>query len=853
MEQKELIIHLGQSGLVCEGHEQFEGSIFRRVYKEAEKQVQYIIEENEKREEQKKYGIILENAVQVENIIGFIGNRGTGKTSAMFSFMEALRKHNRGSSVLKTMESGIGKDCVFEVLDWIDAARLEQEEDIFDMILAKMMGEFLKKDKEVYYGNSDGLDYENRKLSQQFEKVYKRVLSLKKRDTYEIDTAIVALRDLARSNQIREEFIQLIELYNSFLKNLDGRNNIYHKKTYLVVAIDDIDLNITRGREILEKLYRYLMVPGVIILTAFNYGEMLLSSGREYVEGYNKMPQSLVTDVGERAKIINKSYLEKIFPLDRRIYLPSFKKTDYGIKDFRKIEVDGKRYSIKKGMFYLIWKKTGLYYDALGKKPHFMVPNILRNLNTNFNNYNHMTDLPANGKENFWEIYNENYYRMVDDILFRFANDELVEKEYKRFRKWSEEDILRRGEEIVNDVIEKFPSLDKERGEISKINAELNSFPTEYSQLGYGYGELMRSFYCMTRKEIYSKAMVRLLLAQYTTVFGKVYMQYFNGKDEKTKDKNKAKLKELMKNSIGGSWTNYMLPIDGGSYTYNYIIKNIKVEDRKIFSFEKSEMNDLIKEKSWEKCKKLLSSPKMEKFAMSMFFLSNYKRNKNQNEKYTFKIFEPQSVGVSEEEKNPDGDKYTFYIEAKRVDFSILNFVNTSFEYKEVLTDFYIAIIESFIKNGYLENIEDIKTTVDNWLIEEEQKENTLITEFKNWEKTSGALALPIYNFDITYNLLKRLVKENKSRGNYSISKDEVYDYFLEFLENIKTNLQEQDNFYNKEEEKEEKDFSNFSKCFVQCPIVARLVKDTEKEYKTVLLCFFDGKWENNTTKTVIL
>lgn len=83
------------------------------------------------------------------NIITFVGRRGTGKSSAMQSFMHALLNNTKNPE-REAREYTIydnsrnPKPVQFIGIDWIVASLLEKGEDIFEVILAKMLKVFLE-------------------------------------------------------------------------------------------------------------------------------------------------------------------------------------------------------------------------------------------------------------------------------------------------------------------------------------------------------------------------------------------------------------------------------------------------------------------------------------------------------------------------------------------------------------------------------------------------------------------------------------------------------------------------------------------------------------------------------------
>ena len=139
--------------------------------------------------------------------------------------------------------------------------------------------------------NYDSYSYDMKDLYNEFASIYKKHLNLKKRTmdmSYSIESAIADLRDLSRSADIRGKFQDLIKKY-IHIKSYGGDKFRLEKKyeTFLVVAIDDIDMNIESGFEILEKLQRYLKVERLIILIAVNHEQMKLCCEKHFSEVFS--------------------------------------------------------------------------------------------------------------------------------------------------------------------------------------------------------------------------------------------------------------------------------------------------------------------------------------------------------------------------------------------------------------------------------------------------------------------------------------------------------------------------------------------------------------------------------------
>lgn len=836
-ENSEMIIEVGHAkGIVYEEYTGFETSIFKNVYARAKALTKQIIDRNEELQALNGHGNDFRNKEQVENTIAFLGGRGTGKTSAMLSFMEGLKDHYKAHDVIEDDN----KKYNFISLEWIDASFLEDNEDIFVMILAKMFGELLKYHDKIGMDRDRAVEYDFRNLYQQFEKIYRRISNLKRKDeVYNEELPVDFLKDLSRSTEVRSDFRELVRAFVRFVVEVEGIKE-KSNNTYVVIAVDDIDLNIKRGYDILETIHKYLMVPGVIVLVALNYEEMMLCCEKHYIKNYGLyMPRKVVEDIGVRAIEMSEQYLEKVLPPYMRLYMPSLQKRDFRFRNPKinvkyedeKGETKEKLLEIKEYMFNLIYKRTGVLFDAVGKKRHFMEPSTLRNLNAIYEIYNEMSLLPKFEDENYLKVYDENYYKMINDILFRFASDSLPNREYRLLMKWSEEDILRRGEEIVKDVIASIPGRSKENiGD--KSNGEITGFPEDFRNYGYSYGELLRALYCLSRMGVYDKRLVHVLLAQYTVVFSRIFEHYKKEEKENPQGKNRERINALMGDSVGGSWVKEIVPPIALGEEKNYLSR-ISISSEELFTVmiinsssllykHLKEIKDLQNvDAKCNKCISLLTEWELDELITWMFFLDSFAEKEGESE---FIIYNP----------NPANDVYEIKLtNANGIRFEILGFVKNCFNYEDVIERFYKKLLDSLYKYGGLDKRAgegEIKALLKDV---RKSKPNSLLMKFDEWRKKTGALALPVYNLDITYNLIKRICVTEKIWDTNMIERNQVFFYIKELFEKIEGRLYKQDQFYNN---------NILEQAFKECPVVEYFDKETESETDRIFLDNVVGK-----------
>ena len=856
----EAIISKFYHGEVCEKRTNFEKSLFRRVYKRAYMIVQKQIELQLPRGEEE--GVKETN----DNVIIFMGRRGTGKSSVMRSFMQSLLDNSKlddeaGDYVVRL--EGSTKKVRFIGIDSIDASLLEQKEDIFEAILAKMFNEFLKDNENT---NSESLTYEKRELYQMFSSIYKKHLNIKQRDfgdIYSSEAAISNLRDLARSVDIKQEFEKLIEKYIYVKSYCEyGYNERDHYETFLVVSIDDIDMNVDSGFEILEKIQRYLKVKHLIVLLAVNHEQMKLCCQKHFQSIISNNRGSNIEDLNRYIDKLADQYMEKALPSYSRVYLPSFKKMDYDknhaimIRDSKDLE---KTYSIKQDMFLEAWRKTRVRYDTEGKKRHFLEPESLRELN-NWKIYRtYMPELEDETSKKFLEVLDFNHRRAMDDLLFRYADEVLENTESKIFISLSELHIARRGREIVSEFLHNYDPYDS-------LDQEEAMYISDCIKFGYSYGELLRTLYRMGRTYIYDKKLVHAILAMYSLTLTKIFYRYKCECDfdnlkkikELNTNRNYKMLKEIMDESVGGSWSKNIIPnlekniirVEGETkkeQTMYYVVgcaKDVLKKGKGSVKFELLEDVQKIIEGLRGKKKSLKTYrggivrliKKMQWEFLLTLFLSNGKWKFEEKDKCgEYPDFVTGTdQGDFKKDENKDITKYsqkreTFLqdtVEEKnylylvgKSDYNIMNFINNIFEFDEKLR-YFIGQLLILTKGN---NEEKVVDAIMDILL----KEDKFFRDMYSWIKISAGMVVPIYSIDIYYNMFKRIVRDQQLNMD-RIQEEDLFDILILLFDKIEDALRKNDEAYR--EFTELKDEEKFAYIFNLCPVIKEIRESNEEQ-----------------------
>lgn len=308
--------------VVLEGIKDMENSFFKEVYISASDNLLEIIENRIEQENEKNQ---LKNSPlrrfmahrTMNNMIGFMGERGTGKTSAMLSFAAGLEKGTDPGNVLtlfarERLENlKTNKTINFQVMDVIDPTLINDNESIIQVIVATLFQEAKRKMIQ-----EDELNSED--LIMQFERVFKCLKNISHEkvidEIAELDV-LEGLNELASSTNLRKELEKLIELYMIFNgKCKDGEN-------FLVIPIDDMDLNINNTERMIEEIRKYLMLSNVILLVAAKFEQLVDSMEKAYLKEYEDLVKSNNNRIQAQSMAIR--YLEKLLPTNRKNYMPN--------------------------------------------------------------------------------------------------------------------------------------------------------------------------------------------------------------------------------------------------------------------------------------------------------------------------------------------------------------------------------------------------------------------------------------------------------------------------------------------------------------------------------------------------
>ena len=289
------------------------------------------------------------------NIIPFLGERGSGKTSCLLTVRKCV----------ETDEELKDKVHFFSI---IDPSYFDHEHNILEIFIGKLYREYKKLEKEYFKEGAD-----KRQKLHEFQDALreaKRALYFlngknQERPVDELDE-LSGLSDGVELSRIMRD---LVKAYLNYMG-----------KKKLIISIDDLDLNGTECYEMMEEIRLYLMFPELIILLAAKEEQLRVEISRVSGMHYDVEKNPFITT--DEIEVATDRYLEKFIPLQHRIHMPH---TEGYLK--YKLEIwdsDGKLLeafdTVAFAVVSLIFNRTRyLFYNHDGEA-NLIVPRNLREL-----------------------------------------------------------------------------------------------------------------------------------------------------------------------------------------------------------------------------------------------------------------------------------------------------------------------------------------------------------------------------------------------------------------------------------------------------------------------------------------
>ena len=850
---------LSTRGVILESLSDLKESFFADVYGQALNTIALIIKNNENEEASSKQ---MKKPYFVQNTIAFSGRRGTGKTSVMNTVCHYLLTNKPGEDGFcdPAIKAILDKVDFYSIPQMIDASHLDENEDLFEVIIAYLIKD-IKKIKESKDFDEEKHGEKADDLSRKLAKMQNDYDSLIQTNNKTIQTSYEVLVRGADKHLIQYDFKTIIDDYLKFKANCSfNKVQISDKSKYLIICVDDIDMYPGDPVQILQCIYRYFMLPNMIVLTSLNSGLLVqyiykhyfdkLASKRDnsvnmyFSDGFYSQRNALCQEQSNE-------YFRKIVPIDMRIIMPSWKKSDYKdlikkdvrlvkqnqIKEIdksfpnlipgrfytnicRKINRNEQTMSVKEFIFQLLADRTGIYLDATGNKAHFMEPDSLRNMIDLFYTLYSMNNIRINGvnekkyTDNNKDKIRQNYKTILDTFYFKILpNLELEDAEPGLFEYISREPITRRNKIIIdyyhNYLRTKEPHINQDNSNNS-VEAEKGlSYPLYTYYAGdYCIGELFKVLHNSSRNNCFSKDMIKAILASYSFKLPYLYdegIYYYEEKIKKSKEENKEAanyinpfhndyfkpLLEVFGDSLLGSWNRDLFM---GKRLRWYI-------DPSVFMCEnKNDINLLIKYLLFVRLDDLQKDEYIQ--------FSHYKKVNG-----TDKVLSP------EEKKHCSRFLINYDLDITAFIINIIRFDEFESVVKKSLEFIIPKENESSIVN---EAFNDYHEKIDNIVVRKKEQDNSE----ENKDFYYPLFPYPIHQMDIAYNVIKRAIKEivYVSDSSLDIRKDrslsnqkEILDTIQHFYQNILAELNKVKQRYplfNNSDEDDTKDNNIFAQTF---------------------------------------
>ncbi len=796
------------------------------------------------------------NCSEFANIIAFIGTRGSGKTTALNEFCDILSKYNENEEEWGkrlSYKNVSGKKYRFWIMPPIDASVLEAKEDLLELIWANMYQVFDDKFKRKS-GNCD-YDKLGKRLMKEFDEVYKNYNNVGHSEKKEVlgDSILVKLKNISSSLKTREAFEKLIKNFLYMLDERDGEEEGDYKnsreESYLVITVDDLDLNLEKGYEMLEQMHKYLFHRRIIVLIAVDYRNLRSLSEKYFIEALTpKIPSGAYNgnevhgelgNIVRKAKKLNNDYLLKVLPLSNRIYLSG---GNIISKQIAVSESEGKQETVKAFILKKIADRTLIYYDACGKKTHFCLPNTIREL-TSYNQFldslYSMSEIEeGKEKDNYNPMvrYDQNHDRFNYDITTRMAFQLLNEEQLSVYELIVQRNIERRAEYAVNFL-----------SDYKKGGSEL--LKDEVDKMKYRYSDLLCSIYNIGRENYSDKKLGHCILASFTSELVREYYSYCNNKGDerdtegkgeqeagtnlsKAQERARGRLVNFLGSTFGGEWFGEEMPKavlrygDRSAQTLlpmGYLKKDIKhgIKIEKDFSIDVSSaegvqrlIDDLTKNIPYLQCISLLCSNLRNESGEVDVLKWNLEIKRGET-------FEGKKIQI------------TMGIEIEEMDFDIFGFIGSE-------------IKDTVKKNALLESLyKMMQDELEKFLKGENEKNNgqysdSQLTKWKEqiekkakkvsiWEEEDrtdeNVIYLPFYNLDMTYNVMKRVRKRTKEDSEVELTN--IAKYFKRVYGYIAEELDKEDKAY-EEMKMPVQRRPKLLETFNSCPFIKKFGHDYE-------------------------
>lgn len=395
-----------------------ENDFFYTAFQQAGKVLADIVrktKEHNSKNKSQKYCKLKQNKIYFysNNIISFCAGRGHGKTSAMRSFAQGM-KHFNGAENDKNSFCELqitNHKARFHILPHIDPTMLENKDSILKTIFSRMFHEVEEK-YECTGDESTQNEEIYTDLAVLFGKCFESIDVIK--DQKNVDTSdymenLEQLSHLGDSTHLSSQFHALVQLFLKYMFHFFEEDD-----HFLVIQVDDADMNVENAYEITEDIRRYCMIPNVIVIMATDVRQLEQTVEQHFLEAFKQSVSLHEKEYGSICLTLAQNYIDKLLPATHQIRLPNIDTSmqdpliDLRLKYVRKDATEktetgpeSKEDSDYDYQLYLIDKlkvKFGIYLVKKEQTLHYLLPNTLRTLSHFLEFLKDIPDISVEGK-----------------------------------------------------------------------------------------------------------------------------------------------------------------------------------------------------------------------------------------------------------------------------------------------------------------------------------------------------------------------------------------------------------------------------------------------------------------------
>jgi len=740
------------------------------------------------------------------NIFAVIGDRGTGKTTAISEFSHILEDYggSEGWQEEISFRSGGKKQYCFHVLPLIDASVLNTKEDLVEVILASMYQRANKKQGNSKQEDFDKREGQFRKIIARFDSAYKDYLNVGKHESREDlgNSVLIKLRNASDSLKTKMKFAELAEVFLELLD--DGRE--VKNNSYLVIIVDDLDMNPGSGFQMLDQLYKYFSNRRVIVLIAIKYAQMYSLSVKNFVDGlipeYGGTHCKVYEKKEQEARRLANDYLLKALPLNNRVYLPEGSKF-YGETEVRQGE-QAEKLPVKKFLFKKMVQKMNIYYDSEGLKKHFCLPDTMRELVSYtcfLDSLLSLEEIERQDPGKQLALYDQNHERFNNDLEYRMAMKLLSDDQLELYQLIMARHVERRAGYMLcfvrNWMENKADGIEEKMYLVDSVD-----------EMDFCYTDLMGALFQLGRMDYEDKVLVHCIMASFTSEMVREYYSYRHSNGDVRKSAEKS-LKSFLGMTFGGKWLKEAMPnivMDMGLYKANLeacYIGNVSVEHLEI---EIEQVVGQQKTEEWLAELLLENFPYVE--CISLLFVNA----KDENGRLVLPAWE----FVIDKRDTEEGEKAVLTVKGQvySASFDMFGFLGREVRAEAPMHDETLLQKLKKCAAAYCDKYgeADVKGKVLTQLTVQAEKRTI-------WKGAQNTLGFPYYDFDMAYNVVKRV--RRKMAESESVPAERICEYYRTIYGYMAYYLYKEDVFYKELfGKKEGEGVPNLHQNFIDVPFI---------------------------------